>query len=118
MCFKMGEDSQMSLKCGMEKEMGGRGAEPVVVAGLSFPLGPSGNGDGVGLRCSGAEGAVPSLGDEVRLHFLSSVNPSSTQSEALWERLVPFSTGSLLSFVCCLVPGKSGCLKIPELQGF
>lgn len=38
MCFKMGEGSQMSLKYGMEKEMGGCGAEPVVVAGLSLPL--------------------------------------------------------------------------------
>lgn len=52
----------MSLKCGMEKEMGGRAAEPVVLAGLSFPH-CSGNGDGVGMRGFGAEGAVPSLCD-------------------------------------------------------
>lgn len=96
----------MSLKCGMEKEMGGRAAEPVVLAGLSFPHcfgpGPSGNGDGVGMRSFGAEGAVPSLCDNEVTMFpvlcQSQFSPVSTG--ALWGHLIPFSVGFLLSFRC------------------
>lgn len=61
----------MSLKCGMEKEVGGRVAEPMVLAGLSFPHSSFGlaswdpleMGMELGRRCFGAEGAVPFLGE-------------------------------------------------------